>query len=77
MKIIRTGIENFTRCKRCFWLDAVKKIKPPFGPLFILNLAVDHLLKNEFDAWIEPSLLEINELFKSQVPPAATKDCTQ
>ena len=49
MKISRTGIENFTRCKRCFWLDAVKKIKPPFGPPFTLNLAVDHLLKNEFD----------------------------
>jgi hypothetical protein len=46
MKISRTGIENFTRCKRCFWLDAVKKIKPPFGPPFNLNLAVDHLLKN-------------------------------
>ena len=44
MKISRTGIENFNRCKRCFWLDAVKKIKPPFGPPFTLNLSVDYSL---------------------------------
>jgi len=49
MKISRSGIENFIRCRRCFWLDAVKKIKPPYGPAFTLNIAVDHLLKNEFD----------------------------
>ena len=62
MKISRTGIENFTRCKRCFWLDAVKKIKAPFGPPFNLNLAVDHLLKNEFDHYRNlqavPSILQ-------------------
>ena len=29
------------------------------------------------DAWIEPALLEINELLKFQTPPAATKDCKQ
>ena len=49
MKFSRTGIENFTRCKHCFWLDAVKKIAAPFGSPFTLNLAVDHLLKNEFN----------------------------
>ena len=34
MKISRTGIENFTRCKRCFWLDAVKKIAGPIWATF-------------------------------------------
>ena len=62
MKISRTGIENFTRCKRCFWLDAVKKIAAPFGPPFTLNLAVDHLLKNEFNHYrnlqIVPPILQ-------------------
>jgi hypothetical protein len=29
------------------------------------------------DNWIEPALLEINQLLKSQVPPAATQDCKQ
>ena len=65
MKISRTGIENFTRCKRCFWLDAVKKITAPFGPPFTLNLAVDHLLKNEFNYYrnlqtVPPILQEAN-----------------
>jgi hypothetical protein len=66
MKISRTGIENFIRCKRCFWLDAVKKIKAPFGPPFTLNLAVDHLLKNEFDHYRDlqtvPPILQTENL---------------
>ena len=49
MKISRSKIELFCRCKRCFWLDIVKGIKIPPSPAFTLNAAVDHLLKNEMD----------------------------
>ena len=49
-RISRSKVENFLRCPRCFWLDVVAGVSPPSGPPFNLNLAVDHLFKNEFDA---------------------------
>lgn len=49
MRISRTKIELFSRCKRCFWLDVVKSVSAPQTPAFTLNAAVDHLLKNEMD----------------------------
>ena len=48
-KISRTGIENFVRCPRCFYLDKKLGIKQPPGYPFTLNSAVDFLLKKEFD----------------------------
>ncbi len=48
-KISRSGIESFVGCQRCFYMDKKLKIKPPGGLPFNLNLAVDHLLKKEFD----------------------------
>jgi CRISPR/Cas system-associated exonuclease Cas4 (RecB family) len=49
-KISRSKIDLFIECPRCFWLDARLKISRPEGPRFTLNLAVDDLLKKEFDA---------------------------
>lgn len=37
------------KCPRCFYLDRVLGIAKPSGPPFNLNIAVDHLLKQEFD----------------------------
>jgi len=45
----RSKLENFMNCPRCFYLDRRLGIEPPSGPPFNLNLAVDHLLKKEFD----------------------------
>lgn len=45
----RIAIEGFVQCPRCFVLDRRHKVKPPFGPSFTLNTAVDSLLKKEFD----------------------------
>ncbi len=45
----RTKIDLFTDCQRCFYLDQRFDIKRPSGPAFTLNVAVDHLLKKEFD----------------------------
>lgn len=48
-RISRSKVESFLRCPRCFWLDVVAGVAPPSGAPFNLNIAVDHLFKNEFD----------------------------
>ncbi|MBU0648396.1 PD-(D/E)XK nuclease family protein [Patescibacteria group bacterium] len=48
-KISRSKIELFVQCPRCFYLDLRKGVKRPSFPSFTLNLAVDTLLKKEFD----------------------------
>ncbi|MDP6387691.1 MAG: PD-(D/E)XK nuclease family protein [Candidatus Pacebacteria bacterium] len=48
-KISRTKIDFFLECPRCFYLDQRLGVKRPSIPGFTLNIAVDHLLKKEFD----------------------------
>jgi CRISPR/Cas system-associated exonuclease Cas4 (RecB family) len=48
-KLSRFRLENFLRCKRCFYLDRRLGIDVPPGYPFNLNTAVDTLLKKEFD----------------------------
>jgi len=50
-RLSRSKVDLFIECPLCFWLDQKNKIKRPSGPPFSLNIAVDHLLKNEFDAF--------------------------
>src|SRR5579859_2746456 len=50
-KISRSKIDLFMQCPRCFWLDARLKIKRPDGPPFLINKAIDELLKKEFDSY--------------------------
>ena len=49
MRLSRSKVDLFIECPLCFWLDQKSKVKRPSGPPFSLNIAVDHLLKNEFD----------------------------
>lgn len=49
LPISRSKIGLFTECPRCFYLDVRLGVKRPSLPGFTLNLAVDHLLKKEFD----------------------------
>jgi len=50
-KLSRSRIENFIRCKRCFYLDRrCGTGQPPMFP-YTLNNAVDALLKTEFDRY--------------------------
>lgn len=51
LKISRSGLKLFLECPRCFWLDLHHKIKRPPGYPFTLAIAVDHLVKKEFDAY--------------------------
>ena len=48
-KISRSKFFNFLSCKRCFYLDRVKGLASPGMPGWSLNIAVDDLLKKEFD----------------------------
>ena len=50
-KISRSKLSNFLSCKRCFYLDRVKGLKEPSMPGWALNIAVDELLKKEFDQY--------------------------
>lgn len=48
-RLSRSKLENYLKCQRCFYLDRRLGIKVPSGPAFTLNIAVDELLKMEFD----------------------------
>ncbi len=48
-RLSRSKIELFTECPRCFYLDNKLGTARPRGPAFTLNIAVDTLLKKEFD----------------------------
>ncbi|HET8580946.1 MAG TPA: PD-(D/E)XK nuclease family protein [Candidatus Paceibacterota bacterium] len=50
-RLSRSKIELFLECPRCFWLDNKLGTARPRGPGFTLNIAVDALLKKEFDAY--------------------------
>jgi CRISPR/Cas system-associated exonuclease Cas4 (RecB family) len=50
-KISRSRIENFMRCRRRFWLAQRLKIDQPSSPPFLINSAIDALLKSEFDVF--------------------------
>lgn len=49
-KLSRSKIDMFLECPRCFYLDRRLGVGRPSMASFTLNIAVDHLLKKEFDA---------------------------
>ncbi len=48
-RLSRSKIDLFVECPRCFFIDNKLGISRPRGPAFTLNVAVDALLKKEFD----------------------------
>lgn len=48
-RLSRSKIDLFIECPRCFYLDNKLGTGRPRGPAFTLNVAVDTLLKKEFD----------------------------
>lgn len=48
-KLSRSKMDLFHECKLCFYLDNKLGVSRPRGPSFTLNIAVDALLKKEFD----------------------------
>jgi hypothetical protein len=63
LKISRSGLKLFLECPRCFWLDVHHKIKRPPGYPFTLSIAVDYLVKLEFDTYRQ----------KGELPPVLKK----
>lgn len=49
LKLSCAAIESFVKCPRCFYLKWKHKISQPPFPSYSLNLAVDTLLKKDFD----------------------------
>lgn len=60
--ISRSKIDLFVECPRCFYVDLKLGVKRPDLPGFTLNIAVDELLKKEFDLLRENG--EAHELMK-------------
>lgn len=48
--VSRSKLELFLECPRCFYLDRRFGVSRPDTAYYSLNLAVDHLMKKEFDA---------------------------
>ncbi|HVU06226.1 MAG TPA: PD-(D/E)XK nuclease family protein [Candidatus Paceibacterota bacterium] len=48
-KLSRSKLDLFMECPLCFYLDNKLGVSRPRGPSFTLNIAVDELLKKEFD----------------------------
>src|SRR3990167_11146946 len=48
-RLSRSKLELFLKCPLCFYLDRRLGVGQPPGFPFNLNIAVDHLLKKEFD----------------------------
>ena len=48
-RLSRSKLELFLDCQLCFYLDNKLGVARPRGPSFTLNIAVDALLKKEFD----------------------------
>lgn len=53
LKISRANLQLFKECPRCFWLYKNKGIQRPQGYPYTLSIAVDILLKKEFDGYRE------------------------
>ena len=50
-ELSRSRIENFVRCRACFYMEQVEGIKFPSIPGFNINEATDILLKRDFDKY--------------------------
>jgi len=74
-KLSRSKIENFVRCPRCFYLDRRLKISQPSSPPFLINSAIDTLLKAEFDTYRQKGEQHPWQIeFKINAKPLAHKD---
>jgi len=74
-KLSRSKIGLFLECPRCFYLDNKLGVRRPSFPPFNLNLAVDTLLKKEFDIYrAKKTAHPIMEEYKIDAIPYQHKD---
>lgn len=60
-ELSRSRVENYIKCKACFWLEQIHRVKPPDFPDFTINTTTDILLKRDADAVRGKSTLPIWE----------------
>jgi len=71
-------IDLFSECPRCFYLDNKLGISRPRGPAFTLNIAVDELLKKEFDIHREAKTSHpLMDTYGIEAVPFQTKEITK
>jgi CRISPR/Cas system-associated exonuclease Cas4 (RecB family) len=74
-RLSRSKIDLFLECPRCFYLDNRLGTARPRGPAFTLNVAVDALLKKEFDTHrSEGSAHPLMEEYSIEAVPYGHKD---
>ncbi len=74
-RLSRSKIELFHECPRCFYLDNKLGTARPRGPSFTLNIAVDALLKKEFDVHrANETRHPLMEKYKIDAVPYQNKD---
>ena len=49
-ELSRSRVENYLKCKACFYLEQLQGVKPPEIPSFTINTTTDILLKRDADA---------------------------
>lgn len=57
LKISRANLQLMKECPRCFWMYKHKGIGRPQGYPYTLSIAVDQLLKAEFDGYREKGIM--------------------
>ena len=50
-ELSRSKVEDFHRCRACFWLERARGVKFPGMPGFNLNINTDVLLKRDFERY--------------------------
>jgi len=74
-RLSRSKIDLFVECPRCFYLDNKLGTARPRGPSFNLNIAVDALLKKEFDIYrAEGAAHPLMEKYDIEAIPFQHKD---
>ena len=55
-QISRSSIQSYLECPRCYYLEIVLGIKKPSGLPLPINMAIDSILKKEFDHYREKQI---------------------
>ncbi len=56
-KLSPSNLNLLEDCPRCFWLQMVKKIRRPSGPMSSIPIKMDSIIKHYFDRYREQGLL--------------------
>ena len=70
-KLSRSNIQTYLECPYCFYLEAIYGLKKPQGLPLPINMAIDSILKKEFDHYrlqVQPHP-EVEKILKIKYTP--------